>query len=269
MVETFELESGTFRPRASHPTMAAASATLPDGSYTTLRTYFGDRVLRVEQHVRRLEDSLEAKTSLDSALVRSAIARALERTLHHESRLRLTFSPPRLFVSVEPFEPLAESVYREGVRCVTVALQRQSPRAKHTGFIATAARAYSELPLGINEGLMVAEDGAILEGLSSNFFAVKGGALFTEDERVLSGVTRAIVLEVAAALLEIRKLAVRVDQLSAVSECFLTSVSREVLPVVEIDGRAIGDGTPGPETRDLLQRFANLVEREAVSVGSG
>lgn len=269
MVETFELESGTFRLDASHPTMAAASAALPGGSYTTLRTYFGDRVLRLEQHVRRLEESLEPEASLDPAPVRRAIALALERTGYRESRLRLTFAPPRLFVSVEPFEALAESVCLEGVRCATVALNRQNPHAKHTGFIATAAHAYSKLPPAINEGLMLAEDGAILEGLSSNFFAVKGGALFTEDERVLPGVTRAIVLELAGSLLQVQTQAVRADQLGAVTECFLTSVSREVLPVVEIDGRDIGDGQPGPKTRELMRRFAELVEREAVSVRSG
>lgn len=264
MVETFEFESGRWRPLGSYPSLGVASSALPEGSYTTLRTYAGDRVLRLEQHVRRLQDSLKSPQPLDVAVVRAALAEVLERTCHRESRLRLTYAPPRFFVSVEPFEPLPASGYREGVRCVTVALQRENPHAKHTGFIATAARAYSQLPAGVDEALMVAEDGAILEGLSSNFFAVKG-ALHTEDQRVLHGVTRAIVLEVAQALLPIRKQAVRVAQLGDVSECFLTSVSREILPAVEIDGRRIGDGNPGPHTRELIRRFAELVEREARS----
>lgn len=266
MVHTFELAPGGLRPLGSHPSLGAASSALPEGSYTTLRTYRGDRVLRLEQHVQRLQDSLKSPQPLDVAVVCAALAEVLERTGHCESRLRVTYAPPRLFVSVEPFEPLPESVYREGVRCVTVALQRENPHAKHTGFIATAASAYSQLPAGVNEALMLAEDGAILEGLSSNFFAVKGGALHTEDARVLHGVTRAIVLEVAATLLPLLKQAVRVAQLGDVSECFLTSVSREILPAVEIDGRRIGDANPGPHTRELIRRFAELVEREAESL---
>lgn len=266
MIQTFEAESGTFRLCRSDPSLSAASAALPAGSYTTLRTYGGDRVLRLQQHVRRLEESVEPKASLDATAVCSALARALEQTGHPESRLRLTFAPPRLFVSIERFEPLADDVYSQGVRCVTLALRRENPHAKHTGFIATAARAHEALPQGISEGLMVAEDGAILEGLSSNFFALRDGALLTEDERVLRGVTRAIVLDVAATLLPVRRRAVRVVQLDAVSECFLTSVSREILPAVEIDGRSIGDGKPGPATRELIRRFAELVEREAESV---
>lgn len=263
MAETFEFESGRLKPLGSYPSLGAASSALPEGSYTTLRTYAGGRVLRLEQHVRRLQESLNSQAPLPLADVRAALAQALERTGHRESRLRLTFAPPRLLVSVEPFEPLPETLYREGVRCVTVALQRENPHAKHTGFIATAATAYSRLPRGVEEALMLAEDGAILEGLSSNFFAVKHGALHTEDERVLRGVTRAIVLEVAQALLPVRKQAVRAPQLAGVSECFLTSVSREILPVVKIDDRLIGDGKPGPSTRELIRRFALLVEQEA------
>ena len=108
---------------------------------------------------------------------------------------------------------------------------------------------------------MQAEDGSVLEGLSSNFFAVKGGRLFTEEERVLKGVTRALVLEVAREVLPTERVAVRLED--GVEECFITSVSREVLPVVRIDGRPIGDGRPGVVTREIARRFASLVDREA------
>jgi branched-chain amino acid aminotransferase len=266
VVQTFELVSGNLSLLGSHPSLGEASSALPQGSYTTLRTYAGDRVLRLEQHVRRLEESLHGAAPLDVAEVRRALALALERNGYRESRLRLTYASPRLFVSAEPFEPLPETSYRKGARCVTVALQRENPHAKHTGFIATAARTYARLAPGVDEALMVAQDGSILEGLSSNFFAVCKGALHTEDARVLPGVTRAIVLELAAGLLPLRTQAVRKDQLDSVSECFVTSVSREILPVVEIDGSNVGDGKPGRETRELMRRFAELVEKEANSV---
>lgn len=263
MVETFELESGSFRLWGTHADLTRASASLPEGSYTTLRTYGRERILRLEQHLRRLEESLAVRAPIQDAAARGAIAAALQRSGHAESRLRLTFAPPRLFVSVEPFEPLPEACYREGVRCVTVAARRDNPRAKQTGFIAKAAGVYSALPPGVNEGLMLGEDGALLEGLSSNVFAVLGGVLRTEEARVLPGVTRAIVLEVADGLLPVERRPVRADQLADVEECFLTSVSREILPAVEIDGRPVGDGRPGPKTRELMRRFAELVEREA------
>jgi branched-chain amino acid aminotransferase len=266
VVATFEYRGDVLHPRGTSPTLAAASAALPAGAYTSLRTYGGRRVLRLAQHVQRLEESLARPghpSSLSESAVRAAVTAALRATGHAESRLRLTYAPPRLFVSVEPFSPLPQALYRDGVSCVIVGLHRDNPRAKDTRFIATADEAYRALPPGVQEALMLGEGGTILEGLSSNFFAITRGELHTEQERVLPGVTRALVLEVARQVLPVILLPVRVDQLAEVDECFITSVSREIVPVVSIDGHPIGGGRPGPVTRDLMGRWATLVQREA------
>ena len=265
-VRTFELLGGRARLRGAGPDMGTASQALPQGAYTTLRTYGGRRVVRLGQHFRRLEESMALKghpAGIDSAAARRALGAAVAECGHEESRVRLTFAPPRLFASVESFAPLPPSAYVDGVASVTVSVHRENPHAKDTRFIAVAGQAYRSLPAGIEEGLMVAEDGSLLEGLSSNFFALLDGMLRTERERVLLGVTRSLVLEVAAGVLPVEERAVTLDDLPALGECFLTSVSREVLPVVRIDGREVGEGRPGPATREITRRFADLVEREA------
>ncbi|MGE3373496.1 MAG: aminotransferase class IV [Vicinamibacteria bacterium] len=245
--------------------MAAASAALPQGSYTTLRTYGGRSVVRLAQHARRLAESLDpARPELvGEGELAAALAAALDRTAHAESRIRLTFAPPRLYVSLEPFTPLSPAAYEAGVACVSVPVHRDRPQAKDTRFLATASAAYATLPPGVEEGLMLAADGAVLEGLSSNFFGIAGGTLRTEGERVLAGVTRSLVLEVAAGLMPVETRAVRAAELPGLEEAFITSVSREILPVVRIDGRSLGDGRPGPLTRRLIAGFAGLVAREA------
>jgi len=266
MVTIFELVGGRPKLFASAPTMAEASALLPHGAYTTLRTYeTGRRVLRLGHHLRRLHESAPPGTGegLDESSVRAGLAAALGKSGHADSRLRLTWVRPQLFASIEPLEPLPESLYQDGVSCLTVPLRRDAPRRKDTRFISAAQAAYHDLPAGIHEGLMVAEDGTILEGLSSNFFAVREGILHTEDERVLHGITRGIVLELARGLLPRGPGAVRRDQIGELSEAFLTSASRGVLPVVDIDGAAIGDRRPGPVTRELRLRLDDLVRREA------
>jgi branched-subunit amino acid aminotransferase/4-amino-4-deoxychorismate lyase len=245
------------------------AGTLPEGAYTTLRTYGGDGVVRLGLHVLRLNESIALQGghgSLDEARVRRAIAAAVERTRHFESRLRLRFAPPRLFVSVEPFQPFPETLYRDGVACVTLGLRRPNPHAKDTRFVAAADAAYDALPPGIHEGIMVGEDGALLEGLSSNFFAVKDACLRTEENRALRGVTRALVLELAAGVLPVSMTAIRRSELPSLSESFVTSASRGLMPVVTIDGVSIGEGRPGPFTRALMARFDDLVTREAKSV---
>ena len=254
---------------ASGETLSAASVGLPGGAYSTLRTYRGNRVLRLRQHVERLNESvtlLDSSGALDGRRVREALSSALRATSHPESRIRLTFSPPRLFISVEAFVPLPESMYREGVACATIRLERRNPHAKDTRFIRVAADAHGQLPPGVHEGLMVSEDGAILEGLTSNFFAVGDGVLHTEDERALLGVTRSVVLEVAANVLPVSLIPPLVDAIPVLQECFITSASREILPVVRIDGSPLGAGRPGSVTRDLMRRFRELVDSEAESV---
>jgi branched-chain amino acid aminotransferase len=266
-VTSFEWTGRGLAVISHHHTFAAGSAALPEGAYTTFRTYRGRRIVRLPQHVGRLKESADLRGTpgdLKLADVKAAVRAALDATRHDESRFRLTFAPPRLFVGVEPFHPPPARAQEEGVSCVTVPERRENPHAKDTRFIATATAAYAALPAGIEEGLMLAEDGVVLEGLSSNFFAVRGSRLWTEEERVLHGVTRALVLEVAATVLPVERTGISLDPW--VTECFITSVSREVMPVVRVDGRLVGDGRPGPVTREIATRFAALVERDAEPV---
>lgn len=268
-VRTWEIDAGSSRERATAASLTAAAADLPDGAYTTLRTYGGCRLLRLDAHFRRLAESaaFEGQPSpVDEASARRGLRDAIAACGHAESRLRLTFAPPKLFVSVEAFAPLPDALYEEGVACSVLPVHRDNPHAKDTRFIATADAACRALPAGMHEGLMIAADGALLEGLSSNFFAITGGTLRTEDERVLHGVTRALVLELAAELVARGPGPVRLAELPAVQEAFVTSVSRGVLPVVRIDGQALGDGRPGPITRLLLRRLRDLEQREAAAV---
>ena len=265
-VATYEAEEEGLRLVGRHASFSASSSELPQGAYTTLRTYGGRGVVRLDQHRRRLEESVAMQgrpASIDPAAARRAVRRALDAAAHPESRLRLTFAPPRLFAAVEPFLPLPARCYEEGVACATLDVRRENPHAKDTRFIATAQGAYDRLPAGVEEGLILGDDGAILEGLSSNFFGVVDGVLRTEEERALGGVTRSLVLEVAEGLIPVERRAVSRDERTCLAEAFLTSVSREVLPVVRIDDRPVGDGRVGKETRAIVRAFADLVRREA------
>ena len=258
MVETFVLAEGAATPLRSAPDLATASGALPTGAYTTLRTYGGDGVPFLDDHVRRLEESCALQgrpAALDGQELRAGLAAVLRATRHPESRIRVTFAPPELFASIEPFEPLPEDVYKDGVSCVTVPLRREQPQSKDTRFLSSAQGAYRALPPGVHEGLLLGEDGALLEGLSSNVFAVVGGVLRTEEARALHGTTRGLVLELARGVVPISFEPIRKADLGRAAEMFLTSVSREVLGVVRVDEVRIGRGKPGSLARDLRKRY--------------
>lgn len=109
--------------------------------------------------------------------------------------------------------------------------------------------------------LMVNPAGEILEGFSSNFFAVMGGRLYTAGTGVLEGVTRNIVLAGARTIVPVSLQPVRVADLARVSEAFITSSGRQVMPVRQIDAVVIGD--PGPVTKQLSLWYHDQVMRAA------
>jgi branched-chain amino acid aminotransferase len=253
-------------------TLDQVSLHLPQGTYTTLRTYAGDRFLRLEAHLDRLDESdqlLGHPVRLDRAAVRAALRQVLQRTGFAESRVRITVGlsndgqPGQVYLAVEPFVGWPAELYELGVRSITRPMARQHPRAKYTAFIAPSRQLKRTLPPDIHEVLMVNDQDQVLEGLSSNFFAVLDGTLRTSGEGVLEGITRSLVLEVARRWLPVRLEPVSRADVPRLSEAFLTSASREVVPVVEIDGQRIGAGVPGPVARQILQDYRARVLAEA------
>jgi branched-chain amino acid aminotransferase len=115
----------------------------------------------------------------------------------------------------------------------------------------------------VNEALMIDPDGRLLEGLSSNFYAVLEGVLWTAELGVLAGITRQAILdEVRQANLPLHLEGLPLAELPRASEAFISSASRGVLPVCRIDSLVIGSGTPGPLTRQLGQRYQARIERD-------
>lgn len=251
------------------------SLNLPGGAYTTLRTYSGRKALHLEDHLLRLEQTA-AMTGKPIRLEHAALCHAMRRVLHEVSaeqpeiadwRFRLTLDLEvqrgMVYLSIQPLDTPPEQAYREGVRAVTCSLQRQLPKAKLTRFIARAGAVRQTLPPGVNEAIMYDEQGNLLEGLSSNFFALRAGALYTAEAGVLLGITRSLALQAAGRLnLTIQFQPVTLVDLPHLEEAFITSASRGVLPVRQIDQTQIGQTCPGPLTRSLMQAYQALIEEQ-------
>lgn len=121
---------------------------------------------------------------------------------------------------------------------------------------------------GAFEAILVSEDGVVREGASNSVLAVMDGVIRTHpaDDRILPGVTRAIVLDLARAEgLAVREEAVRVEQLSAAQEIFLTGTTTDVAPVIRVVNHAVGDGRIGPVTETLMRRYGALLESETAA----
>ena len=232
-----------------------------EGVYTVTNTYETTKVLKFGAHLDRLEDSARRegiKLALNRAALHAALRSMIEEAAWGDSRFRVTVpkaTPDELILSVEPFHPPPPEVYAKGVRCVTLPdSARTNAAAKTTGWMHN--RTAWPLPPGIYEGLLLNHAGYILEGSSSNFYAVLGGELRTAGEGVLPGIAQQIVFEVAPYIIPLRRDAIHKSELPQVSEAFITSSSRGIVPVVEIDGTAVGTGIPGSITLALRERYA-------------
>jgi branched-chain amino acid aminotransferase len=256
------------------PTLSAtldeASSILPGGSYTTFRTYGGIRVVRLSDHIARLHSAARLiernHFTKNTTAIRSALREIISLYQSSEHRVRLTLDleqePGVVYISLVKMTPLPEHIYRDGVKAITCGIHRTVPKAKLTRFLTSANHIRSQLPQDVHEALMVS-DGKILEGLSSNFFAVRDRQIWTAEEGVLSGVTRSVVIdEIRSTGTLIHLLALPVDDIPAIQEAFITSSSRGVLPVVQIDDWTIGAGVPGPITIQLHKSYLQRIEEE-------
>lgn len=245
------------------------STLLPSGAYTTFRTYHHNQVLGLTKHFLRLEETTRL-AGKPVKIHQQALHGALHEILSYldpgDLRFRITIDlekdPGAMYVSTEGLKALPPAIYLQGGAALTHQLERHNPKGKMTGQLEIAARIrgfYADEP--VNEIITLSEDGQVLEGLSSNFFAVKDNTLWTAEDAVLSGTVRNVVLELAAAAgIPIKRQGIPFDDLYSIDESFITSTSRSILPIVEIDHRIIGNGTPGPVTRRLMSDFEKTIE---------
>jgi branched-chain amino acid aminotransferase len=260
---SFQLERVNLLP--SPRSFDEASQMLPPGVYTTFRTFDGDKILSLQNQVNRLEES----ANLEGCLIRvglEPLRRALCEVVHAyasgEKRIRISIDLETgiTYLLVEPLQIPSKNQYEHGVRLVTVHHKRQNPKAKRTQFIEIAQAIRQQHPEDVNDFLMVEDDGFILEGLNSNFFAVRSGEVFTAGENILSGITREIVLNIVReSKLPCSLSPIHIVDLNKLDEAFLTSASRSVLPIAQIDQYQIGEAIPGPLTKSITDAYWKYV----------
>jgi branched-chain amino acid aminotransferase len=256
---------------SNEPSVDAAMSNLPGGAYTTFRTFNHNRALRLEDHLRRLEETARLTgqpVELDHPGLRILLRRAVE-AYHAEEEIRfrllvdLQDRPGTVYILAERLHVPGSMAYQNGVKVITCRFERVNPKAKLTQTMAGASEVRRSLPEDVNEALIVDPDGFIREGLSSNFFAVKDGVLWTAEEGVLAGITRQLVLvEASTADIPLCYRFLALGDVSLIQEAFITSSSRAVLPVRQIDDQVIGLGVPGPLTQLLAMGYQRRVAQE-------
>lgn len=241
----------------------------PLGVYTVARTFHGDRALLLDAHLDRLEESarlVDIPLKLDRARLRAALRDLLHEANYPDAKFRITIpreNPECIYLALEPFQPVPQSVQEQGASAITVPMVRSNPVAKTTDWMTIRRPAYDSLPPGVYEGILVSSDGRLLEGLSSNFYAVLDGTLYTAGDGVLKGITRRAILSIAPAIVPVKLEALHIDDLPRISEALLTSSGRGVVPITIINGQPVGSGQIGPIVAALRDQYDEWTEAQS------
>jgi branched-subunit amino acid aminotransferase/4-amino-4-deoxychorismate lyase len=290
-IKCFRLSSDTLiLINSPASTLDLFTASVSDGFYSTFSTLNGGtRVLGLTAHLQRLyKPALEKKLkpSASEKDLRIQIAKLAKENLPNESRIRiiLTKDTGDIYIAIQPFEPLSDSVYQHGVHVITSNIRRHDPRIKGTDFITQSQEQRKLLNKDVFE-ILLTKNGKVLEGMTSNFYIVKNrwsssperslrrayrdqqeiasdkeqerprnDILITAQRGILLGVTRKVILKLA------KEQGMAIEYRSPIlnenfNEAFLTSSSRGVVPIVSIDNRSVGQGSRRAEPVEAVGKW--------------
>jgi branched-chain amino acid aminotransferase len=254
-----------------------------EGVYETLRTYNGELFL-FDRHLRRLRTSASMlvlpvpisdeeigrrfRVTMEAAGLGADGREAYLRILITRGVGELTYDPaacpaPTVVVIAKPHVELPAASYEQGVKVALVDIVRNHPGSvnpiiKSNNLLNNALAMQEAVKRGAFEGVMRNYRGELAECTTANLFVVKDGVALTPplDAGLLAGITREFLFEVGrAAGIPVRESVLKDEDLFGADEAFLTSTTREIVPISQVDERTIATGRPGPITRALLAAF--------------
>ena len=254
-----------------------------EGIYETLRTYDGEPFL-FDRHMRRLHDSarmMALTVPIDATAIKSRVLETMRAAdlgdADREAYIRILVtrgvgelsydisacSSPTIVVIVKPHVEPPESAYEDGVAVAIVDTVRNHPASvnpliKSNNLLNNALAMQEAMRRGAFEGVMRNYRGEVAECTTANIFIVKSGHVLTPPLHagLLAGLTREFVLELCAdAGMDAAEVTLDDHAVLHADEVFLTSTTREIVPITRVDGHIIANGRPGPITRQLLARY--------------
>jgi branched-chain amino acid aminotransferase len=256
-----------------------------DGVFEGLRCY-GGKVFRLAEHIDRLWDSAKS-LAIEVPVSKADMIEATNKTVAlnkvREGYVRIIVTrgvgdlgldpfvcgPPAVIIIAAQLALYPKELYETGLDIVTAGTMRMpgsalNPRVKSLNYLNSIMAKIEAIRAGCVEALMINHKGEVAECTGDNIFIIKRGVLITPpiSADILEGVTRGVVLELAAKLgIPAKEIAFTRHDVFVADECFLTGSAAELIPVVSIDNRTIGDGKPGPITKKLLDAFHEEVNR--------
>ena len=250
-----------------------------DGVFEGIRVYNG-RIFELQAHIKRLYESAKAirlEVQMDHKKLINAIEKTTEANNVIDGYIRLVVTRGigtlglnpfvcengRLFIIADSIQLYPEELYEKGMKVVSATTVRNhpmaiSPQIKSMNYLNNILAKIEALDNDVPEAIMYNHEGYVAEATGDNVFIVKDGVIYTPpaEAGALGGITRSVVIKLAKNenLEAVEKNLTKID-LYVCDEFFLTGTAAEVIGIIEIDGRIIGDGKPGSITKLLRRNF--------------
>lgn len=260
-----------------------------DGVFEGIRSY-NRLVFKLNEHIDRLFESAKSimlKIPLTKDQLIKAVVATLKENKLSDAYIRLVVTrgvgdlglDPRkckgqstVIIIADKIALYPQNLYRDGLKIVTVPTVRNLPEAlnpqiKSLNYLNNILAKIEAANAGCDEAIMLDSLGYVAECTGDNIFIVKDKHLYTPPQCMgtLRGITRDSVMEVAKrAKIGVHEHVITRHEVYISDECFLTGTAAEIIPVVMVDGRVIGDGKPGEMTFNLLKKFKELTKKEGV-----
>ena len=271
---------GEFLPKAAAKVSVFDHGLLyGDGVFEGIRSY-NSRVFKLDEHLERLYDSAKSimlQIPIPIETMKETVLETLRRNNLTEAYIRLVVTrgvgdlgldpdkcpKPSIIIIADKITLYPQKFYEDGLEIVTVSVRRNyaeaiNPRIKSLNYLNNILAKIEGKQSGAEEVLMLNAEGYVVECSGDNIFWVKNDILVTPPVHmgILEGVTRNSVIDLARdAGMQVEERVFTRHDLYIADECFLTGTAAEVIPVVKIDRRAIGDGQPGKVTEKLIAAF--------------
>lgn len=232
------------------------------------------RALFVDDYLERFFRSAESlrlevayskehlKSKIDELIVLNGVEEAGIRMLLTGGYAPDHFSlsaPSNLILMVEDFSPPPPESYQKGVSLISAEFQRLLPHIKSANYLYPIYAIPNWKEKGAEE-ILYKFNGQVFEASRSNIFMVKDGVVHTNEEGILWGITRKKVIELATKHFPLEIQPITYDELLLADEVFITSTTKKVMPIVEVDGCKIANGLPGQISIQLMKLFNHLEE---------
>ena len=263
-----------------------------DGIFEGIRFYNG-RVFKLEEHLDRLWDSARSicleipmsKEEMTEVLLETIrrnglrdgyIRQIVTRGVGNLGLNPLQCKKPSVIIIAATIALYPEEVYRNGLTVVTCATRRTgaatlNPAVKSLNYLNNVMARIEANLAGADEALMLNDVGNVAECTADNVFVIKKGQIFTPpiSAGALRGITRSVAFDAAIELgFPMREADLTRHDVFIADECFLTGTAAEVIPVIKVDGRMIGNGKPGPMTAKIIARFRELTRETGTPIYS-